>query len=185
MKSFGKFLGSTFAVSLVILVFAFFIYDIINFQPRVLEIERLIKNAHSEDRSPPEIISQLVHISNQKEAGTSAAVARLLLFKFELTQNNGMPGGWHMRNLVWWGLVNVHYTNEEILSLYCLLIWNGENYGLNNLALREFNKPLSKLSVSEAATLVTITRAPSRFKNNPDELEIRKNMLLLKVENAT
>lgn len=54
------------------------------------------------------------------------------------------------------------YTKQQILTLYCNLVFVGEgNYGMQAASRYYFGKDVTDLSVPEAATLAGIVRGPS------------------------
>jgi penicillin-binding protein 1A len=56
------------------------------------------------------------------------------------------------------------YTKQQILELYLNQIYFGHGaYGIEGAAEEYFGKPASKLSLSEAATLAALPRAPSKL----------------------
>ncbi|MGQ0561270.1 MAG: penicillin-binding protein 1A [Gemmatimonadota bacterium] len=60
--------------------------------------------------------------------------------------------------------IEKEYTKEEILQLYLNQIYFGNGaYGIEAAAQEYFGKPAAKLSLSEAATLAALPRAPSRL----------------------
>jgi penicillin-binding protein 1A len=73
------------------------------------------------------------------------------------------------------------YTKDEILLLYLNTVTFGENiYGIEKAALRFFNKRAKRLSVSEAATLVGLLKAPSYYspRVHPERATIRRDVVL-------
>jgi len=56
------------------------------------------------------------------------------------------------------------YSKKQILALYLSRVYFGEGaYGLEAAAQRYFNKPASKLTVREAATLAGILKSPTHY----------------------
>ena len=73
------------------------------------------------------------------------------------------------------------YTKAEILRMYLNTVDFGSNaFGVNVAAKTFFNKSPKQLNTSEAATLVGIVNAPSRFNpnRNPDRSRKRRNWVL-------
>lgn len=73
------------------------------------------------------------------------------------------------------------FTKEEILELYLNQIYFGQGaWGIEAAAQEYFGKPAARLTLSEAATLAALPRAPSRLnpRTNPElALEGRKVVL--------
>ncbi|GAA3949995.1 transglycosylase domain-containing protein [Hymenobacter algoricola] len=77
-----------------------------------------------------------------------------------------------------------NYTKREILRMYLNTNDYGSNaFGINTASKTFFNKKPKDLTVSEAATLVGVLNAPSRFspKFNPDRSKRRRNWVLLQM----
>jgi penicillin-binding protein 1A len=79
------------------------------------------------------------------------------------------------------------YSKDEILSMYLNLIYLGEGaYGIEAASYTYFHKKARDLNLQEAATLASLTKAPSRsspFKNLPKATE-RRNLVLRKMYEA-
>jgi penicillin-binding protein 1A len=79
------------------------------------------------------------------------------------------------------------YSKDEILSMYLNLIYLGEGaYGVEAASYTYFHKKARDLDLQEAATLASLTKAPSRsspFKNVPKAME-RRNLVLRKMYEA-
>ena len=79
------------------------------------------------------------------------------------------------------------YSKDEILSMYLNLIYLGEGaYGVEAASYTYFHKKARDLSLQEAATLASLTKAPSRsspFKNVSKSME-RRNLVMRKMYEA-
>ncbi|MBL0162513.1 MAG: transglycosylase domain-containing protein [Xanthomonadales bacterium] len=168
------------AALLLLPVVAFFAYDVAVFQPRRTEIQALLDGAPPEDRNPPESIRRYILAAHAGGAPPSTHVARQLLIHLDMSSNKGI--GWHARLALWDRLVLLHLSQDNVLSLYSTLSYNGAGYGLSELSQRLFSKPLSALSESEAATVVAVLWAPSIFLRDERRLEERRDMLLARAQ---
>lgn len=77
------------------------------------------------------------------------------------------------------------YSKDEILKLYINTVSFGERaFGINTAANRFFNKSPKDLSLSEAATLVGILKAPSYYspRRFPERAQRRRNIVLSQME---
>jgi 1A family penicillin-binding protein len=78
--------------------------------------------------------------------------------------------------------LNRRYSKDQILEWYLNQIPFGSNsYGAEAASQTYFNKPISEISLPEAATLAALIQAPSHlspFGNNRDELLLRKDYVL-------
>ena len=79
------------------------------------------------------------------------------------------------------------FTKDEIFWMYLNQIPYGSNaYGIEAAAKEFFGKKASQLSIAEAATIASVTKAPSYyspFGNHVDELLAIKNSVLVKMKN--
>jgi penicillin-binding protein 1A len=74
------------------------------------------------------------------------------------------------------------FSKNEIITLYLNRVYFGAGaYGVDAAARRYFNKPASRLSLKEAATLAGLLKAPSRYSPiNDIELAYERASLVLK-----
>lgn len=71
------------------------------------------------------------------------------------------------------------YSKDEILQIYFNEIpYGSTNYGIDAAARRYFGKPVSTLTLAEAATLAALPQRPTTLLNRPDLLESRRNWIL-------
>lgn len=80
-----------------------------------------------------------------------------------------------------------NYSKDEILTMYLNLIYLGEGaYGVEAASWTYFHKKAREINIAEAASLASLTKAPSRsspFKNLPKAVE-RRNLVLRKMVEA-
>ena len=80
-----------------------------------------------------------------------------------------------------------NYTKEEIAAMYLNTVEFGSNaYGIKSAAHSFFNKEPDELNVQEAAVLVGVVNAPTRYSpvRNPDNALARRNLVLSRMEEA-
>lgn len=80
-----------------------------------------------------------------------------------------------------------NYTKEEIAAMYLNTVEYGSNaYGIKSAALTFFNKEPHELNVQEAAVLVGVVNAPTRYSpvRNYDNALARRNLVLARMEAA-
>ncbi len=71
------------------------------------------------------------------------------------------------------------YTKDEILQIYFNEIPYGSTYyGIEAAAQNFYQKSVDELSLSQAATLAALPKAPTTYLNNPDRLLARRNYIL-------
>ena len=74
-----------------------------------------------------------------------------------------------------------NYTKEEIAAMYLNTVEYGSNsYGIKSAAHTFFNKEPDELNIQEAAMLVGVVNAPTRYSpvRNPDNALKRRNLVL-------
>lgn len=73
-----------------------------------------------------------------------------------------------------------HYTKEQIFTMYCNQIYLGSgNYGFEAASEYYFSKPLSEITLPEAALLAAIIRGPIYSPiNHPERALARRNLVL-------
>jgi penicillin-binding protein 1A len=80
------------------------------------------------------------------------------------------------------------YTKEQILELYLNTVSFGENvYGIETASLRYFNKKPVDLNLEEAAVLVGLLKANSKYnpRKNPENARERRNVVLGQMRNTS
>lgn len=71
------------------------------------------------------------------------------------------------------------FTKDEILQMYFNEIpYGSTNYGVESAAQAYFGKTVSEINLAESATLAALPKAPSRYLNNPDLLDERRDLIL-------
>ena len=168
---------------IIVPVFTFFAYDALVFQPMLPKIRTILADAATEDRTPPVIVRRLIEASYSKGSSPATSVTRILLLTV-YSEKRVSNLRRIFREIILRSLISIHLNEEEVIGIYSSMSHNGTDYGLNNFSLREFGKPLSKLSAKEAATVVAMTWAPSYYRHNPARLAVRRDMLLAKVRHG-
>ena len=80
-----------------------------------------------------------------------------------------------------------NYTKEEIIAMYLNTVEYGSNtYGIKSAAATFFGKSPSELNLQEAAVLVGVVNAPTRYSpvRNPENSLKRRNTVLRRIEAA-
>ena len=80
-----------------------------------------------------------------------------------------------------------NYTKEEIIAMYLNTVEYGSNsYGIKSAAATFFGKTPAELNLQEAAMLVGVVNAPTRYSpvRNPDSALARRNLVLKRIESA-
>lgn len=77
-----------------------------------------------------------------------------------------------------------NYTKEEIIAMYLNTVAYGSNaYGIKSAAHTFFNKLPGELSINEAALLVGVVNAPTKYSpvRNPERALARRNVVLTRM----
>ena len=80
-----------------------------------------------------------------------------------------------------------NYTKEEIAAMYLNTVAFGSNaYGIKSAAHTFFNKEPNELTIQEAAVLVGVVNAPTRYSpvRNPESSLARRNTVIARMEAA-
>jgi membrane peptidoglycan carboxypeptidase len=91
----------------------------------------------------------------------------------------------HFQWLGWYVLVELFLDENEVYAIFCSMVYNGSGHGLNELSLRLFGRPLSELTLIEAAEVVVYIRGPSYYARRGERLDEAIDVLLKRFrENA-
>ncbi len=80
-----------------------------------------------------------------------------------------------------------NYTKEEIAAMYLNTVGYGSNaYGIKSAAATFFGKSPDELNIQEAAVLVGVVNAPTRYSPvlNPENALKRRNLVISRMESA-
>lgn len=80
-----------------------------------------------------------------------------------------------------------NYTKEEIIAMYLNTVEYGSNaFGIKSAAMTFFGKTPAELNLQEAAVLVGVVNAPTRYSpvRNPENALRRRNTVLKRIESA-
>lgn len=80
-----------------------------------------------------------------------------------------------------------NYTKEEIITMYLNTVEFGSNaYGIKSAARTFFNKDAHDLTINEAAMLIGVVNAPTRYspRINPERALQRRNTVLSRMRNG-
>lgn len=77
-----------------------------------------------------------------------------------------------------------NYTKDEILTMYLNTVpFSGDAFGIKAASRAFFNKSADSLKIEEAALLIGLLQAPSKFNpvRNPERSQLRRNSVLQKM----
>jgi hypothetical protein len=153
----------------VVAMAAILCYDIFTFQPYRPDIDKMLARASADERAPPEPLTRVLKVAY---AGSiDVHVARHLLQELLLEPTLGSKLGWHGTNLLWSLLIKAHLSKSERDALFLSLshMGNGER-GFQQGSSSIVGIPLAEVSLSQAATLVTVSKSPASYLANPQRL---------------
>jgi penicillin-binding protein 1A len=88
-----------------------------------------------------------------------------------------------MRGALWSACVWLHLSEREQITLIVSRSYMGRDmWGFSVASQATFNRPLSLLSLEEAATLMAIPSCPNCFHTKPDGVKVRRDHLLSEVQ---
>ncbi len=136
-----------------------------------------------------------IAMQNQSQGGGSTITQQLAknLFPRDTVRNQGKVA--RTSKLVvtkfkeWITAVKLeyNYTKEEIATMYLNTVGYGSNaYGIKSAAQTFFNKMPCELNIQEAAVLVGLVNAPTRYSpvSNPQNAIVRRNLVLSRLATA-
>lgn len=153
-------------------------YDLFVFRPYMKDAQAILEETHPLHKNPPKQVVDLVVFFCGGEELIPSQVMRRLFYKRGYTHFDNLKGVF-----TWWfstHLLNFHFNNKEILTLWCYFFPYEQGIGLNNAAKYYFNRDLDQLSDIEISQLLVIARNPSKYGNDPDELKRESAKLLEK-----
>jgi len=124
-------------------------------------------------------------VSGNRAGGGSTISQQLAknLFKRDTTKFSSLSGKVIIKLKEWVVAIKLEkrYTKAEIIAMYLNTVdFGSQAFGLKSASLTFFNTTPDSLKVQEAAVLVGLLQAPSRFnpKRNPDNSKLRRNVVL-------
>lgn len=110
-------------------------------------------------------------------AGNDAHIARVLLAEHGLNHASSLR--WAVRSTFWQWSLKWHLSVEERQLLYCCFISDLDGHrGIQQVAQKLYQKPLSALNDHELASLVAFSRSPTRFIGDRGRLDEATDRLL-------
>ena len=124
-------------------------------------------------------ISNISNIINGRRLEGGSTITQQVAKNFLLTSEQKIDR--KLREMMISRKMEQAFTKDHILELYLNEIYLGNrSYGVAAAALNYFNKPLSELSVAEAAYLAAITKGPSNYHpiQNEQRAVTRRNWVI-------
>jgi hypothetical protein len=179
-----KVVAGALIVVIVALLLGFVAWDVLVFQPQRPQIDQLIASATEEERDPPEAVVQLVRAASFQRVALKTYW--ILVSDPTNPTNEAKPMSslrWHTRGLLWWLCLSLHLSEREQIALIVSRSYMGQGMrGYSAASQALFNRPLSSLSIEEAATIVALYPAPNYYHARPEALAQRRDWLLSKLQ---
>ncbi|OQA30699.1 MAG: Penicillin-binding protein 1A [Betaproteobacteria bacterium ADurb.Bin341] len=160
------------------------VYDLTVFQPRMPEIRALLAKSEASEISPPESLLKVLRVAHPK--GTGSRVAGLLLYKLDVYPNENV--GTFRRQLastVWSALLGMHMSEQECITLFLNLSYMGnQTTGFAKASEKIVGVPLDKVSIEQAARLMTVSKSPSAYLGSPERFNRFSESLATRAKNA-
>jgi hypothetical protein len=140
--------------------------ELTTFRPRLPGIMRLVEEQRTATPKLPAFLSRCL----EHEAGNDIHITRRLLTEFgvnDTTRRRRMARQW-----CWWISLKWHLNIEDRRLIYCRFIPdNSGNLGIQHVAQKLYQKPLTALNDRELASLVIVSRAPSVYLRDGARLD--------------
>lgn len=134
-------------------------YDLAYFQSRKAEIDAMIAAADEAERKPPGNVLRLIRAAYPDRLNWLAA--RELITDLHVSPRKKGMLHWHVTGFLWTGLVALHLSEQEKITLFISRAYMGQDlFGFSSASRAMFGIPLTALSENQAATLVAITFSP-------------------------
>lgn len=119
----------------------------------------------------------------QKKAGGGSTISQQLALNLFAERNKNFVKRVIQKLQEWITAVKLerNYTKSEIIAMYFNTVPFGSNaYGIRSASQTFFRKQPSELNVEEAALMVGVVNAPSRFSpvRNPENAQKRRNLVI-------
>jgi hypothetical protein len=144
-------------------------YDLFVFQPYRPDIDKLIARASNSEKTPPETLRRVLHVSYGDRLAWH--VAKQVLLELDASNASGRKLGWHATNVMWWLLCRIHLSEAQRTTLFLSLSYMGNNQrGFERTSPSIVGAPLANVSIDQAATLVTVGKSPDFFLADRERL---------------
>lgn len=182
MRRIAKFLFAIVGVLIAVPIAYVAGYDLVVFQPRVPEVQRLIEVAAQDERTPSPLVARVIRAGVSQHM--SAQTSRLLLKQLKLPPLQSQLQR-HFTSALWWALVALHFSDQEQSTLFLSLSYMGNGItGFSAASQAQFGASLNSLSLEQVATLSAIAKAPSAYLESPERLTRVRNTIVKRVQDG-
>src|ERR1700741_4596657 len=156
-------------------------YEVHDFRPSLPQIETIYVHMDPEDRDPPNNVLNFVERA-ERRTWIGFASGKLL---GELRGPMQM-GAWHYHSFMLELMLRWHFSQAQMMALYCHYLPYEEGSGFSKAANFYFGKQPDALSLEELATIVAVGRSPrmNSPKIYPERSQEAVRRLLLDYQKA-
>ncbi len=159
------------------------------------EDERFLQHGGVDIQSLFRVGIKTIALQNQSQGGGSTITQQLAKNLFPRDTNRDRSKVGRILKLVvtkfkeWITAVKLeyNYTKEEIATMYLNTVAYGSNaFGIKSAAQTFFNKMPNELNIQEAAVLVGVVNAPTRYSpvSRPENAIVRRNLVISRLATA-
>lgn len=127
---------------------------------------KLVEGQRAETPVIPAFLARCI----EHEAGNDFHITRVLLCEFGLNETTSLR--WHMRQILWRISLKWHLSVGDRQLLYFRHMADLEGHmGIQHVARKLYQKPLEALDDRQLASLVVVSRSPTRFLHDRAKLD--------------
>jgi hypothetical protein len=153
------------------------------FLPHLSELHVIEKEGAAIVFSAPPILYQIAVAAESKEGIRTYAMKQACWYVGCKEKPQRMLA-WHFNGALYLISSYLHFSDEQVFSLWTYYAPYERGRGLGNAALNYYEKPLSELNEQQLASLVVAVRSPSRYKPGTERSERRVKEILKKVKKS-
>jgi len=151
-------------------------------RPVEKEVRDVLAQSDPEDRYPPAAVRRAILAGfGNNESLIRMQVARILEFRMSSGTRRNVDRELH-ETLVAYACKR--FTSDQLIGLYAVMSYNGNDHGMNHLSMRLFGKPLQGLSDDEAAKVVAYYWGPAYMAGHPDAWNARASHIRIAMDGS-
>lgn len=158
------------------------LYDQLVFRPQMDRINQELAKAEPANRHPPPLAIRLLSSAEEFDAVVFYAATRLLTDAYPAKRDS--PLFQPLDQYLWSRMLRFHYTEVEIIGLYCSIASSGDAQGLDQVSRGLYNLSPRDLEPEQLAFALASLRSPHLLKRDQARLEQHAQKMLRKIEAA-
>ena len=127
-----------------------------------------------------------IAISVESKQGIKNWAARQAYYQLSYKSRIGKKSHtvFSLNSILWNIALQAYLTEDELFLLWChFAIYQGD-WGVNHAAIKFFGKPILELPVEKQISIISMVKAPSKYRIGSKALEKRVHKMLLKYEQS-